>query len=209
MATNLFNGKVFISQTIKLGNLWQITLNFTDLNNHFKGSDVRQGDVLFCRGVMGESIRAVIQTVDLANFSTIICKILTDEIVNFIPLSNGALVRETTNRKYPMFPNGISESLRSIMLSYYAWLSDRDIAIVNSLDLLSLNEINDNIIIRLQQQNIDGTYSEKGTLLGTLARYIRQIEEGSEWKDKLGYINEENSIISTYNGDGTPETFLN
>lgn len=123
--TTLFNGKVYLNRALRTGNQWELDLNFVDYNNKYKGTDARIGDVVYMSGVMGQPTRGVVSNIQSQNATVIKCIVSTDNPLTYIPPQHCAIVRETTNWKYPMFPNGIPEATRSKMLSYYAWLADQ------------------------------------------------------------------------------------
>ncbi len=126
--TTLFNGKVYLTRAVRSGSNWEIDINFVDYNSKYKGTDARIGNVVYMRAVNGQPIRGVVKNIQSQNATVIKCIVETDSPVTYIPPQHCAIVKETTNWKYPMFPNGIPESIRSIMLSYYAWLADQQIA---------------------------------------------------------------------------------
>ena len=55
--------------------------------------------------------------------------------------------------------------------------------------IIPLAELQDGLIIRLRIENVQGGYTEAGTLLGTLARYLRRAEEGEDWRNMIGFTN--------------------
>ena len=123
--TTLFNGKVYLTRAVRVSSQWSLDLNFTDYNNIYKGTDARIGNVVYMRAVNGQPIRGVVKNIQSQNATVIKCTIETDNPVTYIPPQHCAIVKETANWKYPMFPNGTPKSIESIMLSYYAWLADQ------------------------------------------------------------------------------------
>lgn len=126
MVTNLFNGRVYLLQSSKRGGFFDIRLvAFADYTGYFKGSDAQVGDVVFLRGMDGKGQRLVITAISSKSISEIVCTVEPEsQSVRYLPQQVCAIVRETPNRKYPQFPVGLPQAIRSIMESYYAWLAD-------------------------------------------------------------------------------------
>ena len=195
MVTNLFNGKVSVKPLSRNGAYFNVTMYFTDDTNYFKGSDVQIGDVLFIRAMTGRYFRLVITAIEFKNYQ-IIKATVHDETGNFnyLVAQNAALVRETPNRKYPMFPNGIPSVLRSAMMSYYAVLADAQAqAAAYTLEELTLITDDELLLFAKRDENSNLTgfkYIEAGTFL----RHTRGISLSSaSHLDGVGY--------TTQNGD--------
>lgn len=75
-----------------------------------------------------------------------------------------------------------------------------------TFNVIPLSQLEESIIVRLRIPRTSGGYTEIGTLLGTLARYIRQVDDNTTWQDKLGYIKDDSTgVITSFDDDGTPD----
>ena len=124
----LFNGRVQVSYIVRSGFSFHLKLtSFLDATQHFTAKDVKIGDVLFIRGFNNKAYRLVITAIQAKNAISIECDVVDEsQTLNVaFPLQKAALVRETPNWKYPMFPVGIPPILEKLMLDWYAILADR------------------------------------------------------------------------------------
>ncbi len=189
MVTNLFNGKVSVKPISRNGAYFNVTMYFTDDTNYFKGSDAQIGDVLFIRAMTGRYFRLVITAIEFKNYQ-IIKATVHDETGNFnyLVAQNAALVRETPNRKYPMFPNGVPSVLRSAMMSYYAVLADAQ-AQAAAYTLEELNLITDDELLLFAKRDENGNLTGfKHVKVGDFLRHTRGIPLDSESHlDGVGY----------------------
>ena len=124
MVANQFNGRVYLAQSVKRDGFFDITLAFTDFTSYYRGIDAQIGDVVFLRGQDGKGYRLVVTAFQRKLASQITCTVSTDTSLSILPPQYCAIVRETPNRKFPMFPIGLPLAIRSIMENYYAVIDD-------------------------------------------------------------------------------------
>lgn len=125
MVANLFNGRTYLAKSVKRDGLLDITLSFVDFTGYWKGTDAQIGDVVFIRGQDGKGYRLVVTNIISKKASQIVCTVEVDGATQrFLPSQYCAIVRETPNRGFPMFPSGLPLAIRSIMESYYAVIDD-------------------------------------------------------------------------------------
>ncbi len=124
MVANLFNGRIYLAKSVKRGGLYDLTLAFSDTTSYWRGIDARIGDVVFLRGQDGKGYRLVITAFQRKLASQIWCTVQPTTPLSILPPQYCAIVRETPNRKFPMFPSGLPLAIRSIMESYYAVIDD-------------------------------------------------------------------------------------
>jgi hypothetical protein len=150
----LFNGRVQVSSVQRSGFTFNVKLTqFFDAKGYFNASQAQIGDVLFIRGFNRKGYRLVIQAIAYQNAQTIDCTLVDESSTltsTFPTFQVAALVRETPNRDYPMFPIGIPQVLHNIMLDWYAVLADR---LNTCQDAITASQLLGDEIISLKMPN--------------------------------------------------------
>ena len=126
MVNNNFNGGVYIETIVKRGDTFDLELFFQDLTSLWRGRDCQIGDVVFCKGSDGRGYRLIVDSITTSSLNHISCTVKPESTtLRFVPPQYCAIVRETPNRKFPMFPVNLPVSLRGIIESYYAVIDDQ------------------------------------------------------------------------------------
>jgi hypothetical protein len=79
--TTLFNGKIYLNRAVRVGNLWQMSLTFSDYNNHYSGKDASPDHVVYLVDVEGVLIRGVVKSINTKNVSQVDCMVEVDTAV--------------------------------------------------------------------------------------------------------------------------------
>ncbi len=184
MVTNQFNGRVYLAQSVKRDGFFDITLAFTDFTSYYRGIDALIGDVVFLRGQDGKGYRLVVTAFQRKLASQITCTVSTDTPLSILPPQYCAIVRETPNRKFPMFPIGLPLAIRSIMENYYAVIDDSLPIGVGGCtgDLITHTQVQGTETICLQKA--DG--SQAKITIDELREYILIMTNSTDEKYRLG-----------------------
>ena len=125
MTFNQFNGIVKVLKINKNQNgTYGLELSFIDKSGLYFGYNTELGDVVFIRGLDGKAYRLIISEIFEKSHSFLNVKVAPASPISWFSLQTGVLVRETSNREFPMFPIGTPEVLQSAMLNHYAVLND-------------------------------------------------------------------------------------
>lgn len=185
MVTNLFNGRVYLAKSVKRDGFFDITLAFSDTTSYWKGTDAQVGDVVFLRGQNGKGYRTVITEFQRKLASRIECTVSTDTPLSILPPQYCAIVRETLNRKFPMFPPNLPTPIRGIMESYYAVIDDNLFSSENggcTGDLITHTQVQGTETICLQKA--DG--SQAKITVDELREYFLIMTNSDQEKYRLG-----------------------
>jgi hypothetical protein len=134
MVLNQFNGRVAVKLLQKTGVNFSVAMVFKDDTLTYRGIDARLGDYVFLKASDGRYVRLKVTAIERQTAYNIKAT-LTDETatVRYFNAQNGAMVRETRFRKYPVFPANIEQTLLDVMLSHYSILSDFEFDDCNGL----------------------------------------------------------------------------
>lgn len=180
MTLDQFNGLVRVLSITRInGGFFDLRLSFQDKRGTFNGSNVEIGDMVYIRGLDGKGYRLTVTQITLKSFNFIECRVQPDSPIWTFQMQGCVIVRETTNWKYPMFPQDTPKPLLTLMLNHYAILADRldgNTEGVCSGNLITAGDVKGTETICLE--NEDGTKSKIS--LSELRKYMHT------WKTPTG-----------------------